>query len=806
MVNLKNAFDRFVSSLFSKFNRVAVSRLRLLTISLTTLIVSWSTYSYLRGYLDVTRQTKIPRLIEDYNKLLTWPKDLIETTSPQERLIGQLRDNDALEAYPVNLIGLEHMRAEDVWSTSKTDEVNCLADVDWIQQKLHDNPYYYNMRGQLGLELTNYLEAFGHVRSDYHRGWETTWFDRSEYCELATLDGGRIKNKLCMGQFKSVIDNAKNSTSPRIRIGLCLPESCQSRKVNYKFREKFSTFAKQNIVPRYSNDLQIEKIVCLPDESSQARQIPIIGWLLIAILSLWFLLVLIASIWDCYRTEAIGEADETEHIQLNSRGRDGIIETISDLEEAQTSLNKYRPLHHIVIDAFSLVRSMQKFLLYNYHKENPERESRFVDLCWLDFVKIFMAFTVLTYNALRQVPNLTNSGDGLLHFYMNDWYYLSWNVNYFISTFFLIFALLLSFKLTKLVAVEKRIKLEELAGWRIWSRTQLNCLQRVWPLFLLAYLFKRLVFPYIGEGFHWAYGLDDGVTEAGKCQNDYWLKLIPYLANEMPCNEPAWFVQRYLIYALIIPPIVYVLNGLAGKWRKLSFVCLLTLLSVGNLIHRFIWAPTELIESESSRSLMLLDGVSTTLMDQTSLLTHLNAIAVGSLTGYLLCSYKSKNFGIPRWIKHPAAISVAIILNLVILMVPVISRQFYLHRGALRSRLMLILQTLMTFGFWPILNGLAIFLLSTQCAKCVLRQFMGHQLWHCVNKLTFCMYIIQYPILIVISGYVEAELVEATNCGIVMLLLFVYTVTVFSALFLHLLFETPLNALLNLICARLSRK
>lgn len=821
MVSLEESFIRLKLSLRKIFKsndttRFIYSRIRFWPLILCILIASWSVCSYLIGYVQVIYFPSITgKSITDYEQFLVWPEELITRTNPQQRLIEQLRDNDELQAYPRNLVGLEHMPVESVWSPLKTNDVACMADINWIQQTLHENPYYYNTRGQIGLELTNYLEAFGHAAANYHRGWQITWFDRVDYCQLATLDNGRIKNNLCMGSFKSLLDEKANSTGLRIRIGLCLPESCQSSMVNEKYKFSLAGFVKNNIISRYLLDLEIDKIVCLPDESSPARQMPMAGWFLISLIIVWLIMILIGTIWDCYFTDKRAEADEPVHMQLNFKGPGSRspyqLETVKCLEDGQAHYDKYRRWYDIFFDAVSLIRSLERFSLYNYERKDDctFAPKPTINLCWLDFVKVFMSLTVLTYNALRHIPNLTNSGDGLLHLYMNDLLYLSWNVNYFIDTFFFIFALLISYNLTNFIA-DTEIEVRKLVGWRLWLNTSLGCLQRVGPLFSLTYLLNRLVLPYIGQGFRWAYGLDQGITQAGKCQNDYWFRIIPYLATDTPCNEPTWFVNNYLIYAIILPPLVYMVNGINKSRVKSTIFAGLWILSVFNLINKFFWASDAEIETESTKSMILTDDIGTNhgLMNQTSYLTHLNAILVGTIIGYLLSEARSKRpVKSPSWLTNARAITTVVLLNILILVLPIIYRLFYLQFGAIRSRVHLILFTLLTFGLWPCLNGLLTFLLATQIREfAILMRFMSNKFWHCLTKLTYCLFIIQNPIIVVLSGYMENELATCSNYGILIWVSFVYTVTFFSSLLIHLLIESPINSLIIRIPRMFRRK
>lgn len=180
------------------------------------------------------------------------------------------------------------------------------------------------------IQLLRYLDTFGRAPSDLLRG-NVKWYGSYSGCldtklkADPSLGGGtkRIKFRYCMAALKSVgwknFNNlvAKKSDSNKmnwnefgvhtsdfatgnnffIRIGVCLPESCDSSAFDYQENvQNIEKLVKFNLMKPFNSDhYYLSDLYCIPDQRSPIVSIPLAGKLLILLAILWLSLILIAT-------------------------------------------------------------------------------------------------------------------------------------------------------------------------------------------------------------------------------------------------------------------------------------------------------------------------------------------------------------------------------------------------------------------------------------------------------------------------------------------------------------------------------
>lgn len=178
------------------------------------------------------------------------------------------------------------------------------------------------------IQFLRYLDTFGHVPSDLLRG-NVRWYGSYSGCLDTKLNanknlGGtkRIKFRYCMAALKSVawknsfmskqeseghinkrisfgvhsIDFATGSNL-FLRLGVCLPESCDSSAFDYQENvENIEKLVKYNLMKPFNSDhYYLSDLYCLPDKRSPLVTIPNGGKLLIILILLWLYLILMAT-------------------------------------------------------------------------------------------------------------------------------------------------------------------------------------------------------------------------------------------------------------------------------------------------------------------------------------------------------------------------------------------------------------------------------------------------------------------------------------------------------------------------------
>lgn len=110
-----------------------------------------------------------------------------------------------------------------------------------------------------------------------------------------------------------------------IRIGICLPEACDTLSLE-QYKSSIEVLAKFELPEVWKESLNFDSMLCLPDEMSSIRRIPLSGRIYLCVVGLWLALVLVASVLYEFRPKrsrfACLNAYDKEFHSYNGLGED----------------------------------------------------------------------------------------------------------------------------------------------------------------------------------------------------------------------------------------------------------------------------------------------------------------------------------------------------------------------------------------------------------------------------------------------------------------------------------------------------
>lgn len=260
----------------------------------------------------------------DQLRVSSWPvRDEFRCAAHLNQLANRLAKLNIVS--PSSSARLTNNPIEDNQSSQTTASTSLTA------RSRHNASPIENFEAQLlyksnDIQFLRYLDTFGHVPSDLLRG-NVKWYGSYSGCLDTKLNanlnlGGtkRIKFRYCMAALKSVgwtnsfiskqkfndkkwsdfgVHTADFATGSNlfIRLGVCLPESCDSSAFDYQENvENIEKLAKFNLMKPFNSDhYYLSDLYCLPDQRSPLVTIPLAGKLLILVTLLWLSLILMAT-------------------------------------------------------------------------------------------------------------------------------------------------------------------------------------------------------------------------------------------------------------------------------------------------------------------------------------------------------------------------------------------------------------------------------------------------------------------------------------------------------------------------------
>lgn len=334
----------------------------------------------------------------------------------------------------------------------------------------------------------------------------------------------------------------------RIQVGFCLPQSCDSSLI-FKRKSDIHRLATSRLsYPIKGYDLV--DLFCLPDETSELRQISSSGCLLIIFLLVWTLICLMATCLD-----SIGYTKNLDNRSSLYR----LIGVFSIFE------NYYRLMSRLLMapeanrlnQDTSTTTTTPTIAIETKQQQQQQHGPRLRELFFLDFFKFYAMLFVISGHVVtvlwqhgKYSPDQDQFGHGFLFHIMapSAVFYVDW--------FFLMSGLILSFSMF----LSKKIESNTLAQWLY------SIFHRYWrlaPLYLLMFWFTKSLFKYTGSGPLWDYGTSN-MTLRGICERESWMWPIFMISNWHPLHEEcvltSWYPSNDIQFFIFTPPILICLS------------------------------------------------------------------------------------------------------------------------------------------------------------------------------------------------------------------------------------------------------
>lgn len=681
------------------------------------------------------------------------------------------------------------------------NRTTCSIQLNWILTQLDQNKNYTYLRGQLGYELTRFTDSFGRPEPGVFSGI-TNWLGSYRGCKLASLDSGRILTRYCIARMrpKSWPKNEIANPPTSIRVGVCLPESCETNSLEVQ-RSQLEKLAKLELPQIYKDELELTSIFCLPDEQSPIRQIPFSGQVYLVIVIGWFALVISATI--IIEINRARQRDELANQAQSVRRESSIIpgecklnqfrlDIVGQEQNQQTTTGwSYK-----FLEALSIRDSIKAFKTNTFRVKYNQGERVRVNLSSIDTIKVVMAILVILAHAGYLANIYARSLSNRLEMLTSDLALMAVSISRAVDVFFVFFGLLTTYTLMR------KLNLKQLSNPLMWIGVNIGIFFRVAPLFMLVYWYSKSISPYTGSGPWWDYGVDENSIK-GVCMRDPWWKSIPLLGSlgspSVPtCVLPAWFLVSYSHISLLLPLLTYIICKLStrGRFIMIGYLSVVSAFSTAYRLYNQSTVPKEAFLTHGALLSNLLEKFEAT--GHLTTLGRVGCVAVGSLTGYLLRSYELGEISRwPKWLCHKLTLVLTLLLCTLVIFVPLIGKKLHMITGNSTNLGVIVTADAIITMTFPLLAAILIINATTIYNHKVVVRFFGHSFWHVFNRLGLCIYLVHWEVLfIAVTGFEQAPS-YGYMMDVMKLWSFGVFVSIILAFFLHIMVEAPLARILN---------
>lgn len=675
--------------------------------------------------------------IANFSKLILQPEDFINSTDPEERAYEFLRASTLENFLFTDQYYSNH---EDLIASGQpvADPKRCKEKLTWIKHNIDKNRNYRTLKGHLGRDLTGYLDSFGQSEAGFFSG-SASWMGSQELCERSTLNGGNIKTRYCMARYR-LISWTKDEflhPKPRIRIGLCLPEECDTH--SYKYHSKvIDVLIKHQLNQYYRENMDIESMFCPPDPRSPLTHMSLGGYFFVFLLASWMIFVVLISILyeRIFRAKKFlpcknfGDSDNLEEL-TPYRGQDS-------------------PFVRLM-ESVTIRRSLKSFLSVGFRPVNQSKRCRYapkVSFDSLAFIRCAMTLLIMAIHCTFHMMAYPKSVHSRVKVASSSYMIFLIGLSKFVDTFFIISGMLKTYNLLN------KYSKDELANPRLWISTNISTLQRNLPPFLVIYWSLRLVVPYLGSGPWWDYRVDN-LSVGSLCKNEPWWKsLLLFSSLDEPatsfCVVPAWYLTSYFQLAFLVPWITYIIVIIPNNLVRFGFFLFLTLLSIFNNMIKL--ASLTVIGPEA---FSVVGGLFFNISERFQVIGYfdtlgrLNDVVAGCFVGYFLYKFKSGQLKEwPRWLRSRSMLALALSTIFIVLNFAVIGhflfRSFGVHLQSMSSIAFLML--LVQYG-WIISNSILLIHVTSIRTHTTFVRFASHSFWQVLNKLNLVIYLINYDVI-----------------------------------------------------------
>lgn len=774
--------------------------------------ISWWFYLNTTMEIDYRRHPQLidtstgvkrkPSELLDLAKIINWSPEYIESTDAEQRLHDLIYYSNFENPF---LVDQTYSSTQDLklsaWPIA--NQALCFQDLNWIIDKLNTHKNYTQLKGQLGYELTSFMDSFGRPEPGVYSG-VTNWMGSYKQCTKGSLNNGSIKTRFCIGRmrFERWPGNETIYPPSSIRIGMCLPETCDTLSFG-EHRSSIEQLAKFELPESFKENLEFQSLFCLPDERSPLRKIPPTGYAFIFVVGGWLLLVLIASLLyeylRCQKRKIIA-VQSAVHLQttplminIKQQSDDKVNSPNSSTME---SVNGWV---YQLLEAISIRHNLKQFKTNSFRVKYNRGERVKVDLGALDFFKITMAFAVVLGHSGFIANTNMRSLSNRIELNVSDTGRMGLSVSRVIDTFFLFFGVLTAY------TSMRKFTTKQLYNPLVWLGVIVCIFLRITPLFMLVYWYSRSVSPYTNSGPWWDYGVDE-FSMKGVCMRDSWWKSIPYFGclgtPPVPtCNLPAWFIVSYSQMSIIMPVIIYIICKLPNYVWRCILVAGLLLVSASNIGLR-LYTQTSVKEE----GFTLYGGLLSDLLEKFESTGHITtlgrvgSVTVGCFVGYLLRMYEvGKITEWPKWLRNRLILSTVVAIHLILIFLPMLGYRIFLYTGRMAGLAEFVSASMVLIFVWPILNSILLIASTTVYNHTVIVRFLSHTFWHVLNRLGYGIYLVHWEVLYTaFTGYEQAP-TYGFMYDVMKMWAYGASFSILIAFAIYITFESPLANLIAVI-------
>lgn len=659
------------------------------------------------------------------------------------------------------------------------------------------------------IRLAQVLDSFGRYDSGLLLG-RNSYTGSYKQCEetYLLLDSLNSKQKTrtryCSAKFdmrKFAYSNLQrrealsHEAPPILETGICLPDSCHT--IGYEDNKQLLAQlvdSQFSLPPSLFQDehLELMDVFCSLDETSAFSRLPFSGKLFISLMSMWFILIIYATIYT-YKHYKL-EASKQEQQQSNELEAKRIKKRRSKLSQA--------------LELVSLQQSWYDFTSKSSSEDTAEDR---INLNTLNPVKVFgCAFVILGHGLMLELApaiDLTRA----LGMADSDTFLLAIaGGTVIVDTFFVITGILLTYTRLKRITEEPKMALAAkqqvplLAQAKYYLSHMLQFVAgrylRILPLYFLAFWFKRSVFPYIRNGPYWDYGLNIN-TIVGACKQESWFSIASFGASTLPlarqCVPHTWSVASDLFFVLILAPMVLII------WYKPKIAAIITIAICAGSNYSMVSAfntmkPSVLSILETNRFHAIIEVFTQMSYVYTWPVYRMFSTLIGAFMGYALFQYKQKVINKwPHWFTGFAtkfSIFTVIISIIGFPLVPVMQQtifklvpieKYFFVNSMTSSRLL-----------WATSNAILLARFATDWKNHPIVRVAGDKFWSALAKLNFLILLlhidfIHYQVQSRLSSQYFSRYHIVTTFGSV------YFFCLSTALVLHFFIENPVNKIVK---------
>lgn len=340
----------------------------------------------------------------------------------------------------------------------------------------------------------------------------------------------------------------------KIQVGICLPESCDSRIIDTRrddIRRLASHKLQEPIKYYYLDDLY-----CLPDETSELRKLDSSGWIFVICCIAWTSLILFATFCEYLQLKS----GLTSANKKTTKPKSGLEKMVS----AMSLISNYRRLTETASlqptkkKMANITKNGQVLVEGDGKGKEPVDRPRPSDLLFLNFFKTFcMPLMVYGHCGMFTLYLDKNPLDYdffqsnlALHFHASGVFFVDW--------FFVMTGFITTYVLFSTARVEKNDLIQ-------WLYTVFHRYWRLAPLYTFVFLFCQHVFHQTAYGPIWDYGTNN-MTIRGICKRESVIYPLTMTSNWHPFHEecimPSWYISNDFQFYLITPFILIML----AKW------------------------------------------------------------------------------------------------------------------------------------------------------------------------------------------------------------------------------------------------